>query len=57
MLFCYQYDPTTGRYTLAIVNLMRVVGTLTALGLGTFMLVMFRRDRRRAGGAAAEGRG
>jgi protein SCO1/2 len=47
LLFCYHYDPTTGKYTLAIVNVLRVVGTATALGLASYVIAMIRRDRRR----------
>lgn len=50
LLFCYHYDPTTGKYTLAIVNILRVVGTATALGLAAFVVSMIRRDRRRPAG-------
>ena len=46
LLFCYHYDPTTGKYTLAIVNVLRVVGTATALGLAAYIVAMVRRDRR-----------
>ncbi len=48
LLFCYDYDPTTGRYTLAVTYLVRVVGTLTALGLCAYVGAMLWRDRRRA---------
>jgi protein SCO1 len=48
VLYCYDFDPATGKYTLAIMNLIRVFGVATALALGTFMFVMFRRDRRTA---------
>ncbi len=48
VLYCYDYDPNTGKYTFAIMNLIRVFWVLTALALGTFMFVMFRRDRRMA---------
>ena len=46
LLFCYDYDAATGKYTLSIVRLMRVLGCLTALSLGTFLVVMFRREWR-----------
>ena len=46
LLFCYHYDPTTGKYTLAIVNNLRDVGSATALGLGAYVVTMIRRDRR-----------
>jgi protein SCO1/2 len=45
LLLCYDYDATTGKYTLSIVRLLRAFGTLTALSLGAYILVMFRRDR------------
>jgi protein SCO1 len=46
LLFCYRYDPHAARYTAAVMNLVRLGGALTALGLGTFMVVFFRRDAR-----------
>ena len=47
-MYCYDYDPATGKYTFAIMNTIRVLGVATALALGTFMFVMVRRDRRMA---------
>jgi protein SCO1/2 len=46
LLLCYHYDAATGKYTLAVVALLRVLGTATALALGTYLVVMFRRERR-----------
>ena len=46
LLLCYHYDPLTGKYGLAIMNVLRLAGLVTVLGLGVFMGVMFRRDRR-----------
>jgi protein SCO1/2 len=48
LLYCYRYDPLTGKYGLVIMNALRVAGTATVVALGVFMLVMFRRDRRAA---------
>ena len=48
LLYCYHYDPMTGKYGLIIMNVIRVAGFATVLILGSFMLVMFRRDRRDA---------
>lgn len=50
LLFCCQYDPTTGKYGLAIARVTRVLGTATALCLFGFIFVMLRRDRRSHGG-------
>jgi protein SCO1 len=44
LLFCYQYDPTTGRYTLVVRRTLQLVSLATVLGLAAFMIVMFRRD-------------
>ena len=46
VLFCYMYDPETGRYGLAIMTAVRAAGLLTLGGLGAFILVTLRRDRR-----------
>jgi protein SCO1 len=46
LLFCYHYDPATGRYSALTMNLIRMVGALTLLALGTFMFVSWRRDRK-----------
>jgi len=45
VLFCYQYDPTTGKYTAAAMRLMQAAGVLTVLGLGGFLITMLRRER------------
>ena len=48
LMYCYDYDPSTGKYTFAVMNAIRVFGVATALALGTFMFAMVRRDRRMA---------
>jgi protein SCO1/2 len=45
LLFCYHYDPATGKYGFLIMNAIRVAGFATVLALGTFIIVMLRRDR------------
>ncbi len=45
ILYCYQYDPSSGRYSAAIMRLVRLGATLTLLGLGAFVVVMLRRER------------
>ncbi|MFO0958753.1 MAG: SCO family protein [Isosphaeraceae bacterium] len=47
LMFCYDYDPTTGRYTLAVTYLMRALAAGTAVALGTYIAVMLVRERRR----------
>jgi len=46
LLYCLRYDPATGRYSLAILNLVRAGGVLTVAGIGLFMFVSWRRGRR-----------
>lgn len=46
LLYCFHYDPKTGKYGAVIMNIVRVAGVSTLVILGTFMIVMFRRDRR-----------
>ena len=46
LLYCYHYDPMTGRYGLVIMRAMRIAGAATVLALGTFIFVMVRRERR-----------
>jgi protein SCO1/2 len=46
VLFCYLYDPTTGSYGFAVINAVRAAGLLTVLGLGAFILMSLRRERR-----------
>jgi protein SCO1/2 len=45
ILFCYQYDPTTGKYGLLVVRLIQLGGLLTLLVLGGFIGTMFYRER------------
>jgi protein SCO1 len=47
LLLCYKYDPATGRYTLAILSVLRFSGAATALTLGGFLLIMSGRERRK----------
>ena len=51
LLLCYHYDPTTGKYGVAIINAIRIVGIVVLLGLGLFVYRAIRRDRRNKLGA------
>jgi len=44
LLYCYHYDPTTGKYGIVIMRTLRFFGALTAVALFAFMFLMFRRD-------------
>jgi protein SCO1/2 len=45
LLFCYHYDPSTGKYGLIINRLIQAGGLITVLAIGITMLVLFRRER------------
>jgi protein SCO1 len=45
LLYCYHYDPLTGRYGLIVMSVLRLAGLATVLALGSFILVMLRRER------------
>ena len=47
MLFCFQYDPSTARYSATILGIMRAGAVLTMAGL-LFVIVFFRRREARA---------
>jgi protein SCO1/2 len=49
LLFCYHYDPVTGKYGPFVTNLVRLGGLITAIGLAGFILWMLRRERIHAG--------
>jgi protein SCO1/2 len=46
LLYCYHYDPMTGRYGLVIMRVLRLAGGATVLALGAFIVVMVRKERR-----------
>ena len=45
LLFCYHYDPMTGRYGVYVMRTLRVAGVATVLLIGTFIVVMVRREK------------
>jgi len=47
LLYCYHYDPMTGRYGLAIMRAIRLAGAATVLAMGAFIVVMVRREKAR----------
>ena len=53
LLFCYHFDPTTAKYTLVALDILRVAGAATVLTLGGFVFIMLRRDSKLKGSRAA----
>jgi protein SCO1 len=47
LLYCYHYDPMTGRYGVAIMRAIRIAAAATVFVLGAFIVVMLRREKRR----------
>jgi protein SCO1/2 len=45
LLLCYHYDPATGRYSVTILNIIRLGGAMTVFAIGTFIFVMRRREK------------
>ncbi|MEX0711503.1 MAG: SCO family protein [Pirellulales bacterium] len=56
LLLCYHYDPSTGKYGLAIAGALRVAGSATVLAMGGFLFMMFRQERRRSRLVRQDGR-
>lgn len=48
LLYCFQYDPTTGRYGLIVMRLVQLGGLLTVAFVAGFVLLMRRRETRAA---------
>lgn len=46
LLYCYHYDPHSGKYTLVVLNLMRGAGVAVILALAIGLIVFWRRDIR-----------
>jgi protein SCO1 len=45
LLFCYHYDPMTGKYGAAIIRLVRLGGIATVLAFLSFLAISLRRER------------
>lgn len=45
--FCFKYDPSTGKYTLAVMRIMGISSGLTVTAIALMLLVLIRRERRR----------
>jgi len=45
LLYCFHYDPKTGKYGAVVVNIVRLAGGATVLALGVSIFLMSRRRR------------
>ena len=46
LLYCYHYDPATGRYGPIVMNIMRLGGLVTLVGIGALILILKRRGSK-----------
>lgn len=54
LLYCFHYDPSTGKYGLMAMNIVRAAGILFVLGMVSLWVVMRRQERRHAFARASE---
>jgi len=47
LLYCYHYDPATGKYGFAILRVIRIFAVATVLGLGAMLFVFWRKNKKR----------
>ncbi len=52
LLYCYHYDPATGKYGLVLMNVLRLAGVLTVACIGGLILILRRREKRMAAAVA-----
>ena len=45
LLYCYHYNPLTGKYGFVIMGALRLAGVSTVLAMATFIITMLRRER------------
>jgi len=48
LLFCFQYDPSTARYSATVLSVMRIMAAATIAGLLLMILIYRKRDARAA---------
>jgi protein SCO1/2 len=53
LLYCFHYDPMTGRYGVAIIRVIRLAAGATVLGLVTLITIMVRREKHHTPGQRA----
>ncbi len=53
MLYCFRYDPATGRYSAAVLNLVRLGGVLTVMAFAGFVIVARSRETKTSACAAS----
>jgi protein SCO1 len=54
LLYCFHYDPATGKYGWVVLNIVRAAGILTVIGMVSLWIVLRRQERRHAFARASE---
>jgi protein SCO1/2 len=44
LLYCYHYDPATGKYGILISRVLQIAGLITLLGLALLVAILLRRE-------------
>jgi protein SCO1/2 len=57
LLYCYHYDPATGRYGAAVMRIMRIAGVATVLAIVAMLFVLKRFDSHKVSGETGGGAG
>ncbi len=57
LLYCYHYDPRTGKYGAVISRVLQVAGAITLLLLGGFLIAMFKLEPKHTKSGPAAGPG
>jgi protein SCO1/2 len=53
LLYCYHYDPHSGKYSMVVMNVLRLAGLLTVALIAGSIVMMWGLDRRKSKNAAA----
>jgi protein SCO1/2 len=56
LLLCFHYNPATGKYGLVISRVMQLAGLITVGVLGSFLIAMYRLERRRTAAVRQQSR-
>ena len=46
MLYCYHYDPATGKYGAVVMNIMRLAGVVTVVLIAGLLVILRKRGGR-----------
>ena len=55
LLFCYHYDPASGKYGPAVLRMVRVAGVATIVAFAAFLTVSLRKERAQSSANSARG--